>query len=207
MGRTIATVLAVVFGFASSAHAAFFNNGSGLTGTYQTITFDEFPLANFEPVINQYGFLGVSFSGAHAAVGNMPDPNQTGVRITNYASPASNDPPPVIIRFANEVTQADIALLTLDGPTTFQARLRGVLVESATARTFFLNPINFYGFRGIAFDELMISRNIGPASNGMTLDNLQFTSAVPEPQAWLLMLAGWGALAVRRRRSAITLTR
>jgi hypothetical protein len=57
------------------------------------------------------------------------------------------------------------------------------------------------GFDAIAFFDGE-GTSLNTVSNLAVVDNIVVTSAVPEPAAWALMLAGVGTLLARRRRAA-----
>lgn len=89
------------------------------------------------------------------------------------------------------------AIVSAPGTATFQAFLNGGLVESFTGSTSDIDPLNFYGFEGIALDRLTIS--VQSFDNVFIMDNLQTIQTAPEPQGGLLAAVALAALGLSRR--------
>lgn len=187
---------------AFSAGAAPITNNTGIAAPAQTITFSEFVFATNTPIINQYASLGVTFTPSlYYNVQPVFFPTDFLANFSFAGDPTNN---PASILFAQDQTAAAFAMQTNPGTSTFEAYLDGVLVESFTAATSlsFLpdltNASNFYGFSGIVFDEIRITS--GGPGGVFQIDNLQLSSAVPEPGTLALLVLGLAGLAATRRR-------
>jgi PEP-CTERM motif len=74
--------------------------------------------------------------------------------------------------------------------------------------------LRYYGFSGGGFDEVRLQSNFNNVFNptafeAFAVDDIALSvSAVPEPAAWAMMLAGFGlaGAAMRRRRTAMNVT-
>ena len=191
---------------APAAKAAFFQNGTGLSGPASTVKFDEIILPFLTQVTTQYDSLGVSFSpfGYYfpAYNGNIQG-NPAGLNsISNFIPNGYGGS-----RFAMDVifsTPETEAALQAIGPSdavaTFTAYLGGSPVESGSAPLGVGGSPNFYGFDGITFDRISINPyapsgdpyGVGWRSP-LILDNIQRlegtpippTSEVPGPLPWL----------------------
>ena len=205
---SIALALLVAVGVSAvrPAQAQFFQNTTGIAAPVQTITFDEFVFAANTPLSNQYSSLGVTFSpGITYSPQNFPAPNIDATNIGNFAPITS----PVSIFFNSTQTSAGFAFVSNAGTSTFTALLNNVVVATATAPTGTTISNDFYGFSGIAFNEITFVP--GGSNNAFLLDNLQTgtaNAAVPEPSATatlgLGVLALFGmAFAARKRRATI----
>ena len=180
---------------AAPAHAAFFNNSTGLASPDQTITFESVTLAANAPVTTEFQALGVTFGSAFA----NPDlssayPHISGNRIGNFRSEVPQAGL-FTVDFDSDLSAVAFALVTAPGTSTIQAFLDGTLVESATASTSTSDSVNYFGFEGIVFDEITIS--VVSGDHALMIDGLQTiaaTPAVPEPQSGALLLAGLALL-------------
>jgi hypothetical protein len=162
----------------------FLQNGFGLPDPAQTITFDEHALPAGTQVTNQYADLGVTFSPfaysspPDATVDSGQGPHLDATNVGNFwPNVAANDP--FSIHFTSPETQAAFALETAPGSATFTALLGGQVVATATAPTGY-GPgsfNDFYGFRGITFDEITI--DVQTQDGALILDNLQVGRAAP----------------------------
>ena len=167
----------------SSAHAAFFNNSSGLAAPDQTITFESVALTPNQSVTTEFLGEGVTFSNTFGNADLSTYPNFSGNRIGDFQSGVRKTGL-FSATFSSTLSDVAFALVTAPGTTTFTALLNGNLVESARAATTLDNAINFYGFTGIAFNQLTIST--ASFDRVFQLDNLQ-TTAVPIPPALALL--------------------
>lgn len=179
--------LAAVCALVSPARAAFFTNATGLSNPDRTITFDEIALSAVQQVDTQ--FADVTFVSAWANPDANNYPNISGNRIANFTPGAPARA--FSMDFANPVGAVAFALVTAPGTTTFNAFLGGVLVETATRPTTFVDNVDFFGFRDVVFDRVSIA--VESSDHALQLDNLQI-SAVPEPQTSALLLLGVGLL-------------
>ena len=168
----------------SSAHAAFFNNSSGLAAPDQTITFESVALTPNQSVTTEFLGEGVTFSNTFGNADMSTYPNFSGNRIGDFQSGVRKTEL-FSATFSSTLSDVAFALVTAPGgTTTFTAFLNGNLVESASAATTFNNVTNFFGFAGIAFNQLTIST--ASFDHVFQLDNLQ-TTAVPIPPALALL--------------------
>jgi len=201
---TIKPIFAAAFvaaAFATGASAATLNNSTGLTAPVTTITFSEVPIANGAVVTDQFAALGATFGSLSSTAGlyfNNGGGNP-GAGLQNFFPDSYN---PFSIKFSGTVTEAAFRMVTNGYTDKFTALLGGVVVESFTAPT---GNWRYYGFTGIAFDELQVEIGFGSTASNkhMRLDNLQIgaVSAVPVPAGGLLLLSGLvGAAAFKRRK-------
>jgi PEP-CTERM motif len=189
-------VLAAACALSASAHAAFFNNSTGLANPDQTITFESAVLTN-EQVTTQFQEFGVTFSTAFANPDSRSFPNISGNRVGNFR-PSIAQGGLFTAQFSGVLSQLAFALVSAPGAATIQAVLGGTVVESVSVPTTFTSEVNFFGFEGMLFDRVTISVN--SSDRTFLLDNLQ-TVAVPEPGTSALLIAGLGLLGARLRRS------
>jgi hypothetical protein len=222
--RAALVVVGVASGALSSApaaKAAFFQNGTGLSGPISTVTFDEIILPYLTQVTTQFDGLGVSFSpfGYYfpASNGNIQG-NPTGLNsISNfipYGYGGNRFAMDVI--FTDPVTEAALqAIGPSDATATFTAYLGGNLVESVSAALGVGGQARYYGFDGITFDRISISPYApsgDPFGAGwrspLILDNIQRaegtpippTSEAPGPLPWLGAGVAFGYSRKLRRR-------
>ena len=191
-----------------------YNSSSGLANPSETITFDEIKLSPDTFLSNQYSSLGITFptnvyyDGLSGAAAN-PSSNIKGNYVSNYTwdNVVWN---PTTISFTSTQSAAAFNFTTVnDQSTEFTALLRGTVVHSFGARTNSFSSNNYYGFSGIAFDQILIS-NLDQTPFSFTMDNLQLSVApVPEPSTFALLGLGAIGLAIgayRRRRNDGRLT-
>ena len=182
----------------SSAHAAFLNNLSGLAAPHQTITFESVALTPNQSVTTEFLGEGVTFSNTFGNADLNTFPNFSGNRIGDFQSGIVQTGL-FSATFSSTLSDVAFALVTAPGTTTFTAFLNGNLVESASAATTFNNVTNFFGFAGIAFNQLTI--RTASFDHVFQLDNLQ-TTAVPIPPA--LALLGGPLVLLRSLRRKLT---
>jgi len=204
---------------APAAKAAFFQNGTGLSGPVSTVKFDEIILPFLTQVTTQYDSLGVSFSpfGYYfPAYNGSIQGNPAGLNsISNFipngygGSAFAMD-----VIFSDPVTEAALqAIGPSDAVGTFTAYLGGSPVESGSAPLGVGGSPNFYGFDGITFDRISIDtyRSSTGWRSPMILDNIQRaegtpippTSDVPGPLPWLGAGVAFGYSRRLRRRIKI----
>jgi hypothetical protein len=209
MKISLSTVLAG-FGLIASfitpmAHATPIQNTTGLTGTFQTETFDT-NFGNDSAAASQ--FAGIHFSkGAYISdTLSTQFPNVLNSSVVNYSFSSCILPscPSVTISFDNVQSGAAFAFVANDGSATFSAYLGGSLVESFTSPTLLATGGQFYGFDGISFDSIVI--DAATVNNAFLIDNLQSknASAVPLPGSIALLLAGAIGVTCSRRRANST---
>jgi len=222
--QTLIGAALVVVGVASgalssapAARAAFFQNGTGLSGPVSTVTFDEIILPYLTQVTTQYDGLGVALSpfgfyftesnNGLNAVSNFVPSGYGGHRFA------------MDVIFTDPVTEAALqAIGPSDATATFTAYLGGNLVESVSAALNGGGQARYYGFDGITFDRISISPYApsgDPFGAGwrspMILDNIQRaegtpippTSDVPGPLPWLGAGIAFGYSRRLRRRIKI----
>jgi hypothetical protein len=187
--------------FAANAAPTLFTNAGGLSGTFNTVTFDELTFPNATIITNQYSAYGITLNNG---VMNYNE----GFMLPNYVGNFGPDGllPDFQISFNSAVTSAAFQLITNLGTSTFNAFLGAALVGTGSLGTGV--DVAYYGFTGGAFDRIQIlAPDYYPA---FVLDNVQFAGgavAVPEPATWGLMLIGFGVLGatlrLKRRSRAI----
>ena len=186
-----------------TAHAALIQNSFGLSAPHLTIAFDEHVFPSNSHITTEYMDMGVVFSPyAHYSPSDGTSPG--GSNISNFEPNHQTHPFSMI--FSTPQTALAFSLITqYPATTTFYAYLGGIFVESDTVTTG--NSSNdFYGFNGIVFDQISISTTYagGGTVNGtgpLLLDSLQFaTTAVPEPETYLLVVVGLAGLLLFGRR-------
>ena len=187
------------------ADAAFFNNTTGLASPSVTIDFSEHTFADNTVITSQFSDLGVTFTpNLYYQNTFIPgQPNGPPPDLTNFLPNVGGLVNPFSIFFSSPVTGAAFVLSTNPNTTMFTALLNGSVVDSGSALTNLSNPMDFYGFTGVTFDQI----NVSVGADGFAiLDTVQTVpepdtvQTVPEPSTWVLMLAGGGILAAGIRR-------
>jgi hypothetical protein len=208
----VAGVVSSALSSAPAAKAAFFQNGTGLSGPISTVTFDEIILPYLTQVTTQYDGLGIALSpfgfyftevnNGLNAVSNFVPSGYGGHRFA------------MDVIFSGPVTEAALqAIGSSDTTATFTAFLGGSPVESASAALG--AGTRFFGFDEITFDRIRISPYApsgDPFGAGwrspMILDNIQRadgtpippTSEAPGPLPWLGAGVAFGYSRKLRRR-------
>ena len=186
----------------SPAAAAIINgSATGINSPATTITFDEVVLPQGTAVTNQFAASGVSFSPQMYYSPQTGFPNINGNDVGNWwgSSPLQFS---VTLAFTNLQTEAAFALVSNGTNYTFTALLSGSTVDSFSTSVGYSSANNFYGFSGISFDSIKLTSNDG---DYFLIDNVQLSSAVPEPSTWAMLIlgfAGVGYMAYRRRSPA-----
>jgi PEP-CTERM motif len=200
VGRGMVAALLLV-GAAAQIEASPIVNSFGLLSPDVTITFSEHALPTETTVTNQFADLGVTFDpGMYYDVQPVFFPTAS---LSNFSFTGADPFDPVTIHFTGLLDAVAVAVQTNPGLTTFTALLNGVVVESFTAGTAFSqlpslsHASDFFGFSGIAFNELQIA----PNNTYFQIDNLKYSTApVPEPGTLLLLGSGVAGLVARARR-------
>lgn len=200
----LAGIFAMISFNAASSQATLLNNSTGLATPGQIITFNEVSIAPNTLVDNAYSSYGVNFTNLFADNDSVYNsgiiPNISGTYLKNYTFDGINTT--VTISFTTPVSDVAFVIVTdalQQYPLFIQSFLNETSVESASASTDLYNPVNYYGFTGSLFDEIVITQ-----LGGALIDNLQFTSSsapVPEPSTFLLFGAGLAGTFLLRRRS------
>lgn len=197
MNTKFAHMLAVaVWAGAGVAQATSLHNGSGLGVPHQTLDFEGVVLVANQPVTTQFASAGANFLNAFANPDQRSYPNFSGNRLGDFRAGIGGTGL-FTVDFATDQTEVAFAIISAPGTATFQAFLKGNLVEFFTGSTSTSDPNNFYGFQGIAMDRLTV--HVQSSDNVFLLDNLQ-TIPVPEPQAGLLLAVGLAALCLLAQR-------
>jgi hypothetical protein len=183
----------------------FFNNTSGLDAPAETVDFSEHTFADNTLINNQFSDQGVTFSVdlfyQNTFSPNMP--NSDAPTLTNFNPDNGNGlTNPFSINFTSPVYAAAFVLGTNPNTTLFTALLNGIVVDSGSAPSSLGNAMDFYGFSGVVFDQIIIS--VGGDAFAV-LDTLEFNPGtsvpdVPEPTTWALILVGAGLAGVMRLR-------
>ena len=203
LGSTLLSVFISTNLFATQAQATFFQNTSGLSGTFTTETFDT-NNGDSTPAGSQ--FTGLTF-GPENFVSDLFDgafPNITGSVIANFTILGCGEPgnciTPTFINFSSIMSDVAFAFVSDPGTSIFSAYLGANPVESFTANTDYNG--DFYGFTGIAFDSIRIDS--GGSDSLYILDNLQSRTAngIPEPASLALLSLGLSGLGFVRRKKA-----
>lgn len=194
--RAVVISTLLLLGFSSQSSATpIISSATGLVSPDVVIDFEG--LASGVAITNQYSAQGVNFVGAFIAQSSCV------ATITSACSNSSNGSLSSVysFQFTNNVSEAALELITNPGNTTFSAFLGGILVESFIAATNRDGVVDdYYGFTGIVFDE--IKYTISAQNSNFNLDNLQFSTAVPEPSILALFGLGLLGLGFARRRKA-----
>jgi len=192
--------------FGSEAMGAIITNNFGLSSPVQTITFSEHVFADNTAIINQFSDVGITLSPLmfYSNTSSPSFPNTSGASLHNSLGMVD----PIILGFTQARTEAAFVVVANPGTVTFTAMLGNVVVESFTATTNVANSNNYFGFSGIAFNQVKVdaASGFGPAIvlDNVELGNLVSTSAaVPEPATlaiWSFGALGCAVGAYRRRK-------
>lgn len=188
-------------------HAQFYQNSTGLSNAATSISFSEQSIADYTAVTNQFAAQGITFSAGifYNAQGPASFPGISGDYVGNFNSvPAVLPTTPFSVYFNSAQTRAGFGFVTNPSNTLFEAYLGGVLMASSNlVATSYLDPNSYFGFDGVTFDEIRITRT---GDESALLDNVQYggTSVVPEPGSFVLLgsMLIPGAAILRRRRNA-----
>lgn len=201
--KKMAAICAAVMLAMPAAAATISGASSGVADANVEIGFGE--VVTTGAITTQYSDLGLSFTPGLTRFNNNPNrPNFTSPYLANFGG--AN---PFSLVFTNAVSDASFAMTSNGGiSTTFTALLNGVMVETFTTAVSRppingnpRNPNNFYGFTGLLFDEINVSVGANGNSSIVGLDTVAFNIApVPVPASFPLLLAGFGGLALMRRR-------
>lgn len=142
----------------------------GLEDPVSTITFEEVDIADTQEVSAEFSDLGATFlpnlyyrTGDHPDWQNIEGPNlRTG-------DPEVN---PFSIKFASVLESAAVTLIAQPPtPAIITAKLNGEDVESIETTISIDNPDNYFGFTGIAFDEIEV--DYSDRGTRLRVDNVQ----------------------------------
>lgn len=158
-------------GLISTASADFFAlSPVGLEDPVNTITFEEVDIADMQEVSAEFSDLGATFlpnlyyrTGDHPDWQNIEGPNlRTGEPEVN----------PFSIKFENVLESAAMTLIAQPPtPAIITAKLNGADVESIETTISIDNPDNYFGFTGIAFDEIEV--DYSNRGTRLRVDNVQ----------------------------------
>lgn len=179
--------------------AVFFNNVTGLTGSFTTVDLTTPALAAGTVVTNQYAPQGINFLNA------TYDPQAgiyAGPSIGNFANGVGINPN-ISFLFGSGVSAVGFRYVSNFGVSLFEAYLGATLVASQNFTTT-VDVSQFYGATGGGFDRIVITP---PGNNAMLSKDFQIAAGVPEPASWAMLIAGFGLVgAAARRRRVRTVT-
>ena len=200
-------LLAVILGmFSTAAHATFIRGSSALNvglSPEQTLLFSELALADETAVSNQYSGVTFTPSLKQKSGGQCNSrPNFSAGGCLGNFLPVVN---PFSIIFDEVVTEAGFHMVTnLTNQTIIRTFLNNVLVETTgfITTTNTDSATNFFAFKDSLFDEIEITVGGEQSIDAMVLDNLAWSTAVPEPSTTLILLTGLAGLGFMRRSTA-----
>ena len=194
---------------AGAALACFVSEQANAT----TITFDEFAATNNNVALTTaYSSLGVLFSGTNAGTwgGNSNgNPGNWGLEGTNgpqfLGFNGSNNGYSETVQFASAITAASLDFSrsngSVDGSITLTAFDGVTPVSSDTSALGALNSWSTLSVSGAGITSIEWS-GTGSGFHPYGVDNFVFSTGVPEPSTWAMMLlgfAGLGLIAYRRK--------
>lgn len=193
MFRIAITVLLATTAVSASA-TSFFNNTTGLTGSFTTVDLTTPTLSSGALVTSEYASQGITFSNA------TYDPQPifySGPSIGNFNG--TDQFPDISFTYSPSVSNVAFRYISNIGTSTFDAYLGATLVASTTFTTG-VDITQWYGVTGGGFDRIVIT---APGNNALLATDFQIGS-VPEPASWAMLIAGFGLVgtAARRRRMA-----
>lgn len=160
------------------ARAEILVNQTGLANPAQTVTFDEVPTGEFQPVTDEFAGLGVTFSAGvfagSATALSCPCTGFEGTRVAFFSLFAES----FAISFAEPVSEAAFATADSDSAWSVAAELHGTLVEEAEFFVPSAPGLGFLNLQGIVFDRIVVRELFGTGSLvAFGIDTLQFTPA------------------------------
>ena len=151
-----------------------------------------------EAVTDQFESSGVTFERTFGNPGADPYPNFSGNRVGDFQSGIGQNG---LFKATFSETLKDVAFAFVSAPGTssFQVLMNGVLVASAVAPTTFNSTTNYFGFKDLQFNQLIIT--VESSDHVFMMDNLQTTAAVPEPASFAMLSLGLVLLGTVAHRS------
>jgi hypothetical protein len=189
----------LLFGFGQTVGAIPLTDPSVFGADATTVTFDEMPLTNGQTITTDFSSYGVSFSpNVVAETYRSGVSGFSGQNVANF-EPIVN---PFSINF-DSVVDAAGAFWEFDvgNVATFEAFLNGSLVDSFNYTEDDCCVSGTYlGFQDVTFDSILVSIT---NTQLMIMDNLSYSSAVPEPSSLLLMGIGLAGFGFARRKKKV----
>ncbi len=195
-GETFARVNLIGYGFLISAAlalspqawaASIQSSSTGLASPDTLLTFDEIVLPENSPLTIEYNGFGVTFSGLNydpSLFAGPWAPDGTAPFLGNLTDDADQFTD-WSVTFNTTLSEAAFTLTAGSGNQTLTALLNGTPVESFSFFFGTASDSGYFGFEGIAFDEIQMT-----AGSGVFIDNLQFSSVIPSlPQPTCSALA------------------